>query len=638
MLVFLGVLLLALMTDRFSKVYGSAPASESENGYQSALIQRAEELKLSQKRYWRVLLHYKPRIFGGYESEADGEAFFNALDGKTNPENELTSTLRAFFAPEKGIYPFNLHPQCRFVARFYWLDKLLDFDRRRLKVLPCDIFHDWRKEIDPKSVTMVFPSFDINHPASMFGHTLLRIDSKSEPGSKLLNHAVNFAAVIDLRSENNFSYIYSGIFGGFRGFFFVFPYYTKIKEYNDDEIRDIWEYGLNLSEDETQRLIRHLWELRFTYFDYYFFKENCSYHLLSLIEVARPELDLQSDYFLWTLPTDSLLQVYEKMGKPDGFTYRPSRYRLLRRKLDRMDESERSWFSRLKDNAGELKLLSESGLDQVQKASVLDALSAYFMINRVEDSNIIRREIHKHRAKLDIITNNEDSKLVQTPPHRSHPPGMLGFSLGQIQDQGPFLQLDLRPALHDVMNEGGAYFEHSEIQTASIQLRFLTDQTYYLERVTLFRLYSLTPRDEIVSPLSWRFKAGFYRQRVGDCHVCVNFEAEAGAGLSYHILGGLGFALSEAHYHYGRVYDLSESPFKHRLGAGFRFGYLNELGAGLKLGLEWAGVSFFSGFKEKVFEAKLMLRYALSANQEIRFNLEKSDPEFQRRLGFYAYF
>ena len=58
------------------------------------------------------------------------------------------------------------------------------------------------------------------------------------------------------------------------------------------ENRDVWEYELNLEPHEIERLLAHTWELGFTRFDYYFFDENCSYHLLSLLDVARPGVEL----------------------------------------------------------------------------------------------------------------------------------------------------------------------------------------------------------------------------------------------------------------------------------------------------------------------------------------------------------
>ena len=121
-----------------------------------------------------------------------------------------------------------------------------------------------------------------------------------------MNFAVNYAALVDLENENSIKYVFMGIFGGYIGKFSLNRYYLKIAEYNEIENRDIWEYELNLKPEEIKKLYLHLWELQSTYFNYFYFKENCSYHLLSLLEIARPELNLQDDYYFWATPAETI--------------------------------------------------------------------------------------------------------------------------------------------------------------------------------------------------------------------------------------------------------------------------------------------------------------------------------------------
>ncbi|MCK7512715.1 MAG: DUF4105 domain-containing protein [Desulfobacterales bacterium] len=68
----------------------------------------------------------------------------------------------------------------------------------------------------------------------------------------------------------------------------MLPYYAKLQEYSDVDHRDIWEYSLNLTEPEIRRMMLHIRELDAIASDYYFFDENCSYLLFSLLEAARP--------------------------------------------------------------------------------------------------------------------------------------------------------------------------------------------------------------------------------------------------------------------------------------------------------------------------------------------------------------
>ena len=104
----------------------------------------------------------------------------------------------------------------------------------------------------------------------MFGHTFLRLDGENQDeDARLLAYTINYAADVN-PADNELFYAYRGLFGGYPGVISVQPYYDKVKEYSDFENRDIWEYVLNLTPDETAQLVRHVWEIQPIRFDYFF--------------------------------------------------------------------------------------------------------------------------------------------------------------------------------------------------------------------------------------------------------------------------------------------------------------------------------------------------------------------------------
>jgi hypothetical protein len=125
-----------------------------------------------------------------------------------------------------------------------------------------------------------------------------------------------------------------GIFGSYRGYFSTIPYYLKVQQYRDIENRDIWEYRLNLTGDQLRRFLMHTWELGNAYFDYFYFKENCSYHLLALLDYADPTLHLTDEFMLWTVPADTVRLIVSKPGLASTGTYRPSRSTVIKRKRE----------------------------------------------------------------------------------------------------------------------------------------------------------------------------------------------------------------------------------------------------------------------------------------------------------------
>jgi hypothetical protein len=251
------------------------------------------------------LLHYRANTFGrGLTSEVDDDNFFFAVDGKTDTQAEIEATLRAFFSTRR-IGEHEQFSRCAFPARFQWLDSQLDFDPARMPQQECPLIELLRERVNAGSASLVFSSYYLNNPASMFGHTLLRLNSADPTQPHLLDFALSYSA--DSSDVDGFlAYAWQGLTGGFEGRFQIFPYYERVKVYNDLENRDLWEYRLDLDSEQIDFMLLHAWELANTRFDFYFLRENCSYHLLSLLEAADPTLDLRSHYSAWTLPTETI--------------------------------------------------------------------------------------------------------------------------------------------------------------------------------------------------------------------------------------------------------------------------------------------------------------------------------------------
>ena len=121
--------------------------------YLAELQQQARQRQLAADPMWLNLLHYKRQpVTGHWRSLADDQAFFNAPQGNTDPQAELDATLAAFFSDiEESDKQQN--PQCRFVARFRWLQQELAFDPARLPLRPCLRFEDWRAAMNPAGLT-----------------------------------------------------------------------------------------------------------------------------------------------------------------------------------------------------------------------------------------------------------------------------------------------------------------------------------------------------------------------------------------------------------------------------------------------------------------------------------------------------
>ncbi|HEX7838657.1 MAG TPA: DUF4105 domain-containing protein, partial [Kofleriaceae bacterium] len=279
--------------------------------YLGELLARAHTLRLSERPEWRHLGHWRWTLTG-VESQADGPNFFLSPSGKSSPADELDATLRGFFAslPDSAADADVQHPVCQFPARYRWLDKVLRFDPERLRRPACPRYEEFYHRVDADRLSFVFSSYYLNNPASVFGHTFVRI-IKHDAGREatpddehhaLLDYAVEFSATVD--TGNALVYGVKGLLGLFPGTFRNVPYHFKVRQYNDYEARDLYEYELGFTREEVDTFLEHLWELGSTFFDYYYVSENCSYHLLGALEVARPGLELLAHMHWPVIPAD----------------------------------------------------------------------------------------------------------------------------------------------------------------------------------------------------------------------------------------------------------------------------------------------------------------------------------------------
>jgi hypothetical protein len=380
---------------------GASQVGPDQSGYVRMLQDAADKKVLWNRREWLNLVHYRRSVLNTqtFTSAVDDDRFFYAADGSRNPRAELNATLNAFFAEQPVGNDYAL---CRFPARFNWLKQHLEIDTGRLPVVTCSDYAEWRGRIKAESATLVFPTYQLNSPSSMFGHTLLRLDPIEGKGwSEWLSYAVNFGANI-YNDDNSIAYAWKGLTGGYPGQFIVTPYFKKIQEYNRIEKRNIWEYKLNLKPAEVEILVTHLWELKEVNFDYYFFTENCSYRLLELIEVARPSVELTDEFVLTAIPVDTIRAV-EHAGLIEKAEFRPSQETIAKQMIKAMPEQDYERLDTLLDQPLNEQDPAFQALPQQRQRALADSAYRLLRIRQVRKAR--NPQIAKKSHQLLSIVN-----------------------------------------------------------------------------------------------------------------------------------------------------------------------------------------------------------------------------------------
>lgn len=581
-------------------------------GYQQQLEEQSGRLALSTSREWDLLLHYRPKG-DRRESVIDDPRFFLASTGKNDPEAELVATINGFFASTEAG---DEHPRCRFPARFAWLKGRLDLDINRLPNPICSKLDEALKAVDPRSAVLVFPAAHNNGPASMFGHTLLRIGSSYQ--NELLSYAVNYAA--HSTDTNGIIFAFKGLFGFYPGYFSILPYYEKVKEYNDLEHRDVWEYGLKLTPEEVQQMVLHIWELQGIASDYYFFDENCSFMLLSLLEVARPELRLSDEYWerwsFWVIPADTIGTV-RRSGLIDKVSYRPSQATRISHLAENLPESARidALAIAMLRLPAETEAVSSASLEE--RRQVLD-LAAEFLQYRYSRKTLSQKEfqvqflpILKARSGLGLSDNNAIEVPVPPQPEEGHLPGKITAGAGLRRDR-PYLELSWQPAYHDLLDPDAGYTKGAQIDFFSLSGRYYPqEQSFKLQSFHPVDIISLAPRDLFFQPYSWKVNGGLDRKTFADGTDHLFLRLNTGGGMAWDIPlmpSGIGYIMAEADINLADRFAQ-----KSALGGGASVGALANLNEQWKAHLFASGL--FYGIEEhEHFRLALDQHFKLAGN------------------------
>ncbi len=555
----------------------------------------AAKLKLHENIKWLKLGHYEKKLFG-YESSFRGPLFIHP-EGFQSPDLELKESIRALFTEDyKTLTDYKRHPQCQFLARRNWLIQQLHVAPE--DILPCEERVNWKAQLSATSVAFVFASADLSNPASSFGHTFIKLINPNNAKNKdLIDYGVNYAANAN---ESDFMYAARGLFGLYGGVYTMLPYHQKIREYINIEGRDLVEYQMAFTADETDELINHLLELEQSFSPYHFLSTNCSYQLLSLFEVVRPDLNLSDQFFWWVIPIDTVKTVFENSNL---ITNRKHKVSL---KTDYLDSYSQLGFIQKKalDNVVEnLYLNNNYGLSLIEKGEVLDTALKYFAVRAYstgEDLDQKKYDLALLRAELGQLPENLFLKK-EFIPELSHHSSAIYLGRGQINELG-YTSLKFRSAFHDLEQIDMGMVPMSLNNVVTFEARYFDDtKKTVLDRFTVLSLINTTPVTQLDQNVSWKSRLDLRDQWRPDIEYGVGYSFELGfferTRLTQLISARYAKELDRHAYQLGPEILITTRPLK-------------------KLGLS-LDLTYFTEYQNKPY-----LRFTTKMNYEIKRNYD----------------
>ncbi|MDN8156897.1 DUF4105 domain-containing protein [Acinetobacter baumannii] len=585
----------------------------------------AEQKKLDQDITWQRLMYANKN----QKSEVTYAGYFLSENGKNNLKEELKADISALFIPTQD----NQSIRCKFPARSQWLIQQLGIQENELPQVKCSEFENWIGQIKPYKATLIYATDFMGNPSSMFGHTLLRLDPKDQQQLNLVSYAVNYAATV--AGNDNWSYAWKGLTGQYPGEYSLMPYYRKVKEYGDFESRDLWEYELNLSPEETRFLVSHIWEMQHVSFPYYFVSENCAYRLLGLVDLVKPESHLQEKFNYASIPMETI-KAMQQQGLTKAPVYRPALETQLLAQAHQHGASlakvaHQLAMKPIKESSETLKSFSPSDQAKILEMAY-DDLYLQFIGRKVEESfaQPQLRQLLALRSQIDLDKQRQEPKRPSTEPTQGHNARNVSLKLGEVQGD-KFIEIGHRQAYHDLIDPQGGY-------RAGTQLLFLNgnaqwrDDHLKLEHLDLLEVNSYNPIQPFKTPLTWGFNLGWRQEAVHDGvyndekqHGVASFNAQVGYSLADYERKYICYGQVQTYVQAGSNLDKGW-----RVGVGPTLGCMNQWLEKFNTVVQ-VELPYWEDQNQWNLRLNTQWQYAINSNNAIRFNW---DYEKQNHLDW----
>lgn len=456
------------------------------------------------------MYYYDKKLFG-IESKIQNPEFFTASDftkARNNPQYETQEFLKLYKNQDPSL--------CKFPLRTKFIAETLNLPKYPTE--KCEEWNKFKSRISLGSVSLVFSSYYVNTPASAFGHTLLKLNQKKTPGvpkSDLLDYGLNYAADVDV--DNAVVYAFKGLLGQFSGTYTLIPYYYKIREYNDYESRDLWEYELSMTTDQLDNFERHVWELGSAKFRYYYIDENCSYQILNFLDLIYDQ-DLMSDLKTSVIPIDTVKALKKYPGILNPPVLRISQREKAEIYRQRLSPDSLAVLKTLTENPDSFSELT-SKFSTEEKMKVLDAaleLNDYLrpqdLMNKDGSTSKEKQKLLNLRASIPSISEAiKATNLDERDPTLSHPSERLGVFIGAQKNFGGYSKLSYRHTLHDLLDKSQGQPPHTQIEFLNAEISYYQKESKLkLNNLTLFQVTNISPLNPYKNSMSWFGNLGVF--------------------------------------------------------------------------------------------------------------------------------
>jgi hypothetical protein len=454
------------------------------HAWASAWIETTPEktLALSQQPVWQSLLH-----MSGQQSDLNDPQFLLSA-----PEFSAAKELRATL---QLLQTAPLEAACRFPARVTWLSAALG--SQPPSMAHCSDLQEFFARAPADRLDLMFASESLSQPATMMGHSFLRLTGQRANGEEV-EHGVTFFT--EAGGYNLPKLLVESMVLGKPGFFALSPFKEERDRYLLSEQRALWSYTLKLDQDQKRLIQMHLQELKQVQLTYFFQSYNCATLLQHVLGVSG---QLPPHQHWWSTPKD-VVQAAAQAGmiesvsveQPDGWVFRTLSTQVPQERLQTvMSHVRHGTELNLPFNTQEPNdllllmagvayghwLLQESGKSEAPEGVRMRIQALAEEQSRFEDYSV------NHAAALNPANHPGDSQI--------------GVRVRQRNGQSTWI-LDLLPASHQLHNDNRGYTQETELQLFGLSVAMSESGRVRLDEMVLYSMQSLAPHHPVLGSLS----------------------------------------------------------------------------------------------------------------------------------------
>ena len=339
-----------------------------------------------------------------------------------------------------------------------------------------------------------------------------------------------------MTTDNPVAYALMGLTGLFEGTFKRLPYYYKVREYNDVESRDLWEYELAFTPEaavhaDGAHLGSGAHALRLLLPRRELLVRHPRAHRRGAARGSTCSRSVTSPI----IPAATVQALFQSEGLVRSVRHRPSLHTQLAARVVDLSRQERDWVAALEKNP---HTPLPADMDPAATVRVLDAALDLVDIRHARelvkdrehgDGARIKQALLERRAAIRVPS---PELMVPSPidkaPERGHGARRIGLSLGRSTGNDLFVGTDFRLALHDLADASHGYPDLAQIEFLPVRMRFGESDGRFrveLHEADLVRVRSLSSLERFDKHISFQIAAGARAINDRGCRHCYAGQA-----------------------------------------------------------------------------------------------------------------